>query len=297
MAPRLAPKYWLLRTIALVFITWCLISFMVLAGIIIPTLLGRTILVTAQIPTWLLHDPFCFVLGSSLIWSAISILSRPNTATFRGVIRNIFSMPLKLLGLVITTSLLWFLVEFGLGIMIHSIVRSIIPSYNAIIILKGSPKASYVLSAYFKGSILANIIISSIQSGIFSRTLQLFSYPVFKNNEIVQVIDPEITQVVEWSNEIKIVLAERTLGFDTGVWDRDMERLITIWNKLAVPWAAFVWKHLAMYMFVQKLTQLYVEHQSCQVRVKIISKIDFLLALYCHCLIDVSESKPAYSSA
>lgn len=201
-------------------------------------------------------------------------------------------MPLKMLGMVIKTSFLWFLVEFGLGIMIHTIVRSIIPSYNSIIILKGSSITSYILSAYFKGSILANIIISSVQSRTFSRTLQLFSYPVLRNNEIVQVIDPEVSQVVEWSNEIKIILAERTQSFDSGVWDRDMERLVIILNKLAFPWVTFVWKHLTMYIIVQKLTQLYVEHQSCQVCVLIYSTVSVSDISYCHRLDYASESEP-----
>eukprot|EP01038_Epipyxis_sp_PR26KG_P004296 gene4296-6091_t len=74
VAPRVIPSYWLLRCALLLTISITLINIITTAGVVTPLIIGRQIYSISQIPSWLCHDPICFVVGYFVISWVIDVL-------------------------------------------------------------------------------------------------------------------------------------------------------------------------------------------------------------------------------
>lgn len=72
--PREVPADWLPKSIFLVVVSWLVLVCLVLAMIFVPVLVGQFLFYAFRVPSWLYHDPLCYIIGLAF-----------STALYRGI--------------------------------------------------------------------------------------------------------------------------------------------------------------------------------------------------------------------
>lgn len=93
VAPRVRPDWCILRTLLLCFLSWLVLTALVLAVFFVPVSLGRGALHLVQTPRWLFHDPVCFFIGFVITCMAVSVVARCNFRALNRYFRSIMKMP------------------------------------------------------------------------------------------------------------------------------------------------------------------------------------------------------------
>ena len=73
----------------------------------------------AQIPLWLYHDPICFMLGISICWLIVLIISKARPRTVRRYIQSIKNIPLPVLKKGSVVLLCWLGIEVAVGVILQ----------------------------------------------------------------------------------------------------------------------------------------------------------------------------------
>jgi hypothetical protein len=97
VAPRKTPSFWVLRVLVLIALSWMLLVVTILGGTIFPVLLGRFIVWSLQVPSWLVHDPICFVAGAFVISEGANVVKALRSRRGRGLRKAAHKIPVKAL--------------------------------------------------------------------------------------------------------------------------------------------------------------------------------------------------------
>ena len=91
LAPVIVPKNWVWKFSAIMFLTWIVSIYCVLAIFLCPIIFGRSIQTLLRIPTRLRHDPVSFIIGVIAIAIISKLVSSTFTQEFQNFKKNLFS--------------------------------------------------------------------------------------------------------------------------------------------------------------------------------------------------------------
>lgn len=235
VAPRKQPEGWIWRTTLLLISSWALVCGLVLIAIFVPVVLGRLLLRLLQVPSWITHEPVCFLLGGIICASVLSILAKCNAKKLIQYAKRVQSLPLHVAFKAAYMLFSWVATELSVGCMIHVAISSI-PTLE-------STKISlwFVISVYMKGALSVGLALALIYAGSFDRFVRRLGIETedlrwARNLQMLNNDWPaDMAQVHEWSEALRQEMTKPFLGFELGLWREEEARLSGLQEQLVWP--------------------------------------------------------------
>lgn len=240
VAPRTTPILWVPRLLLLAFVSWVVIGLMVIVGMFFPLGLGRTLLKLMQIPSWLMHDPFCYSLGAACTWVLFSLASTVNLGVLTPYIQACRKLSKSNMRLIVRVVLHWLIAELGVGMTIRAclIVTPLSQHWNW-------PSVSLILGTYLKGTFFASGFVGLIYYGYLERLLSFLDYKApdvvtddqgISITRLVENRDPTIQALSDWATALRETLQKPTLIYrGPNIWEVDIARVEQLRTLLVKP--------------------------------------------------------------
>jgi hypothetical protein len=194
VAPREVPALWLPRLVVLLLLTWGVVTIIVLSFTILPLIVGRKLLQAAQIPDWLRHDPFCFMIGITLCWLVFLLMTKIFSRKCRKYVTSLGLIPRALYAKAAATLLGWLAIEISVGLIVQVLLSNSFTSFsilyhmnnkflsadhltavkpNKLHLLHYLLSLRHIVSIYLKGAAVTSVFCALILYGHTDRIFNL----------------------------------------------------------------------------------------------------------------------------